>query len=304
MSETYELTTKPKQDLEFILEKKKDEFLSLCAANVKADTAYLLRAKTELLTGPCLSILGTKAGMQSAIKAIFDTGMIGLSFGGPRPMAYFVPKEGKVTPIYEASGYKYACTYGPGAILAEYPTTIVVKEGDSVKVNPDKRTIEYKDGGYNPFDPNRGKVVGFLMRLVYKDGRRPEIRECDMQKVKKIQTGYSMTGSPMYKKSDEEADLKTAEKSMLRLAFKEACQRAQVALEEGDEFDDEQEPAPPPRDAGERLSRTISAAVERMDPGASVDPVDDEPEPEAPDQEEPEQATRAEPKQEDGDLFK
>jgi len=218
-------------------------------------------------------------------------------------MAYFVPTDGKVTPIYEASGYKYAVTYGPGAILAEYPRTIVVHEGDSVKVDPDAGTIVYKEGGFNPFDPNRGKIVGFLMRLIYKDGRRAEVRECDMLKVKKIQKGYSRLAGPMFTKSDDEADLKTAEKSMLRLAFKESCQRAQVALEEGAEFDDGDELYQPTveRDVTARTLKTVNAAVARLDPEKASEPAVEE---EHHDEDvETELATEDQPPAEEKDLF-
>ena len=59
------------------------------------------------------------------------------------------------------------------------------------------------------------------MELRYLDGRR-EVKSVSISKVKQIQEHYGGTGSPMYKKSPDEADEKTAIKYMLRMPFGEA----------------------------------------------------------------------------------
>lgn len=194
---------------------------------------------------------------------------------------------------------KHVCTYGLGAVLAEYPRLITVREGDTVLVDPDKNTITYTKGGYDPFSPERGKVRGFLMRLKYKDGRPDEIKECPMPKVKEIQKGYSMVGSPMFTKSPDEAYEKTAEKSMLRKAFKESVGLAQMIIE-GEDRPVQEEPVVV-RDQGDRLSRQMGRAADSMKAAEKVA----EPEPEIETMEEPEPQAAAETKGEgDGtELF-
>lgn len=290
---TMELTTKTKQNLELVLRARTSEILAVAAQNVREDKAYLTRAKLTLLASPCEPLLKTEKGIRTALECITNAAMAGLSFGGLRPQCYPVPKDGGVVLVVEASGMKHVCTYGIGANLAEYPRLITVHEGDGVRVDPDKNEIIYPPGGIDPFSPERGKKSGFLMRLKFKDGRPDEIKQCSMSKVKEIQKGYSMTNSPMFTKSPEEADEKTAEKSMLRKVFKEAIGVAQMIIE-GDDHPVQEEPAVV-RDQSDRLSQRMAKATEGMKSAEPVQTVEDAPEAEEEATPEPEKVTERDP---------
>jgi len=282
-----ELSNKTRENLELVLKARTSEILAVAAQNVREDKAYLTRAKLTLLASPCEPLLKTEKGVRTALEAITNAAMAGLSFGGLRPQCYPVPKDGGVVLVVEASGMKHVCVYGLGAVLTEYPRLITVHEGDNVKVDPDKNTIIYEEGGFDPFSPERGKVRGWLMRLKFKDGRPDEIKYCSYAKAKEIQKGYSMTGSPMFNKSPEEADEKTAEKSMLRKPFKEAVGLAQMIIE-GDSLP-VQEQGPPVinRDPASRMADRLDRAaggMKKAEPAPEQEAVvEEDPEPEASD---------------------
>lgn len=299
MSETYELTTKTRQNAAVVISKRRDEILKMSADNIrKMGPAFFLRAITTVTSNPDTDRLMTTAkGMDTWVKAVTDAAMVGISFGGPKPQAYFVPKDGGILMIPTASGIRHAVCYGVGAVLRTVPELVTVREGDNIRVDPAKGTFSYESGGFDPFAKERGTIRGWVMRLQFKDGRPDQVRYVDTEKVHKIQAQYSMTGGPAYKKSPEEMDEKTASKYLLRDVFAESAGLAQMLLE-GDAYQDEPEPISQPRDAGERLSRVVTGAAQRLDPDKASEPVEPEPE------EGPEQAEQAETEQEDGDLFK
>lgn len=274
-TEVLELTTRPEANLDAVWAKKSQEVMMVAAQSIREDSAWFTRAKLELITGPCAPLMTTAKGMTSFVKAMTDAGQVGLSFGGPKPQAYFVPKGGEVKMIPTAQGLLHATVYGIGGVLARVPELITVHEGDTIRVDPAAGMIEYNAAGYDPFAPDRGKVKGWVMKLEFKDGRHPVIRHIDAAKVREIESKYSQTDGPALKKSPDEMHEKTAVKWLLRDVFAESAGLAKMILE-GDEA--ELAPSPPPveRDMTTRTSRAVDVAVKRLDPEKAREP---EPEP-------------------------
>jgi hypothetical protein len=305
---TYELTGKPETDLGFVLSKRGEMILSVAAPNVREDTTWLLRAKLAISQSACADLLKTRKGMDSALKMIEEVGTLGLSFGGAKPTVYPVPLGGECKPVYSAPGIRHAACYGVGAILARVPHLFTIREGDYLRteqgvVGKPKGKIHFKEGGEDPFDPNRGKIRGWLLHLEYKDGRPDVIASCAFDKAKSIQKAYPGSGGPMYTKSPEEADEKTATKYMLREVFGEVSELAKAITD----FDAEEEAreagagvkaAPVMRDVTDRLGAKLdnaTAGMKAAEPVAEEPELEDEPQPEA-------ASTSAEPETEE--LFK
>lgn len=303
--ETYELTTKTRTNLSTVLDSRRDEILKMSAENIRQmGPAFFLRAITTLTTNPDTDkLLTSRKGIDTALKAITDAAMVGISFGGPKPQAYFVPKDGGVLMIPTAAGIRHAVCYGVGAILRTVPELITVKEGDGVKIDPAKGTVNYTDGGFDPFDANRGKVKGFIMRLQFKDNRPDQVRHIGIEKVRQIEAHYGMTGGPAYKKSPEEQDEKTAIKWMLRDVFAESAGLAQMILEGDGDLPEDQGPPPVERDVTARTIKTVDAAVARLDPEKAAEPVEEDPPAEDVEQEAQADPEHAETGAEE-DLFK
>ena len=137
--------------------------------------------------------------------------------------------------------------------------------------------IIFPKGGIDPFK-DRGKLVGWMMRLVYKDGRQSEVKYITIEAVHKIQDGHSTMGSPAMKKDREQMDEKTAVKQMLKWAFGESEGRAQNVLDALDAEDRYDEPPVVVRDQGDRLSQRMAKAAEGMKSAEPVQTLEDAPE--------------------------
>ena len=277
--ETYELTTNTERNLATALTHRQADILVAAARSVREDSGWMTRAKLTLVSSQCDPLLKTQKGVRTALEAITNAAMVGLSFGGPKPQAYFVPKDGGVLMIPTAAGIRHAVCYGVGAILKTVPELITVRAGDGVKINPMAGTVEYSKGGYDPFAKDRGKIAGWIMRLEFRDERPAQVRHVTLEKVRQIEDRYGGKNNPMYAKSPEEADEKTAIKYLLRDCFAEAAGLAQMILE-GDEADERPAVVEPPkveRNVTERLGGQLDKATASM---KSVEVVESEEEPE------------------------
>lgn len=290
MSETMELTTKGKENLSRVVALKKEEILSVAAANVRAmGETFFTSAMLTILSNPDTErLMTTSKGVQTALKAMTDAAQVGIFFGGPAPMAYFVPKDGGLLMVKTAAGVRHAACYGPGAILSTVPELVTVRENDGFKIDPASGVVSYANGGFDPFSPGRGEVVGYFMRLQYKDGRPDVLRHVTLKKVQALEAAYSMTGGPAFKKSPDEMHEAKATKYLLRDVFAECAGLAKMVLESqedgidlGPDYDPEtggyrsRAPRPAPRDITERVVRQAERAVETLKPEASVEPGED-----------------------------
>lgn len=268
-----QLTTKSKVNLERALDARKADIFAVAASNIRAmGETFFTSAMLTILSNPDTEkLLTTTKGLTTAIKAITDAGQVGISFGGPAPLAYFVPKDGGIIMVPHAAGVRHAACYGPGAVLRTVPELLTIRENDGFKIDPAAGTYSFKEGGYNPFDKGRGQIVGYFMRLQFKDGRPDVLRHVTLEKVQQIEAHYSMTGGPAFKKSPEEMHEGKATKYLLRDVFKESAGLAKMILD--DDMDELPPMAPPPRDVSQRTDATVERATRAMEPKPEADVV-------------------------------
>ncbi len=301
---TMELTTKPEKNFAAMVQYKAGEIMAVAAANVRLDPNWLARAQMELFAKPETAIVMLKAqGVESVLKALKKAATAGISFGGIRPQAYFTPSDGNSTVRLDVSqfGYAHAAVYGPGGVLSQVPELITVHQNDGTRMDQSTGEIIFPKGGIDPFK-DRGKLVGWMMRLVYKDARQPEVKYITIEAVHKIQEGHSTMGSPAMKKDREQMDEKTAVKQMLKWAFGESEGRAQNVLDALDAEDRYDEPPVVVRDQGDRLSQSMAKATEGMKSAEPVQTIEDASEPEVEDEEPPATAATEEKTDKD-ELF-
>ncbi len=246
-------------------------------------------------------VLQTKTGIWSIYQELAKAAQLGLQVGGQFPHGYLVPKGGKAVLMITATGYAFAAVHGPGAVLRHIPPLVEVYEKDSFRVDQAAGKYQHE---FSPFT-DRGKLVGYFMRLEYRDGRI-EIPVISFEKVKKIADGYSTKSSPAWSKSAEEMYAKIAAKQLLKKPIREA---EGIAMQlDADAPEEPEEPAaPPPRDVTQRVGSRLDRATEAMASSVEQEKIevdyevvedeaehgDSEPEPEDP----PPAAAKAEGKQ-------
>lgn len=295
---TMELTTKPAQNLANVMLKKLPDFLAVAAPNVRADQNWLARAQLEIMSKPETANLMLKTrGLETAVYAIMRAATVGINFGGTKPQAYFVPAGDGVRLDVSQFGYAHAAVYGPGAVLSHIPELIKVHENDGTKMNQATGEIIFPPGGIDPFG-ERGKLVGYMMRLEFKDGRQAQVVTITQAKVMQIAQQYGQVNGPAYKKSDDQMYEKVAVKQMLKRAYAESEGNAQNALDWLDEAPAAEGPAKVERDPLKRMERQMQGATTAMKTAESAEEpvVEDEPEPEAAHADEP--ATDGKPPEE------
>lgn len=261
-----QITTKPEANLTAVIGAKYDLIMAAAAPNVKADGNWITRAKLELLAKPdTANLMTTKKGIETALVAIIRAATVGINFGGTKPQAYFVPSDGGIRLDVSQHGYCAAAVYGPGAVLSQIPELIVVHQNDGIKIDQGSGEVIFPQGGIDPFK-DRGPLVGWVMRLEFKDQRQPEVRYITFEKVRQIQEAHGNLNSPAYKKDRDQQDEKTAVKQMLKRAFAEAEGRSQMVMEALME-----EPDPVViKDQSDRMAARINRATEGM---KAADPV-------------------------------
>jgi len=279
-----QLTTKADANLQVVLKAKMTDIMAVAAPNVKSDGNWITRAKLELLARPDVAqLMTTKKGVETALTAIIRAATVGINFGGTKPQAYFVPTEGGVRLDVSQYGFCAAAVYGPGAILSQVPELITVHQNDGIRIDQGEGRIIFPAGGIDPFG-DRGKLVGWLMRMEFKDGRQPEVKYVSFEKVRQVEDTHGQLGSPAYKKDRDQMDEKTAVKQLLKRVFAEAEGRSQMSMEA---LMDEPEPTPTvERDPSKRMADRMDRATQTMKPAEPVvaepeQTVEDAPEPEA-----------------------
>lgn len=278
--QTMELTNKPERNLTVALGHALPRIMEVAAPNVKADEAWLMRTKLELLGSEAASLLTSQKGVETAIKSIVKAATNGISFGALKPQAYFVPRDGGIGLDVSRHGRAAVAVYGPGAVLSVIPELIEVYENDGIKMDQGAGKIVFPPGGIDPFR-DRGKLMGWMMLMEYKDGRHPRPKAVSVEDVNWILEHYGIQGNPARKKSPKEMMEKTAVKKLLDDAYAEATGRAQAAFDDLDE--DERPPVPPTinRDPESRMASRMDKAAASMKPAEPAG----EPEPEMVDEE-------------------
>ncbi len=252
------------------------ELHKIAAANVIDNfDVWKTRALVEIASSDALKpIIATRTGLLSIYQGLTKAATAGLQIGGQTPQVYFVPKAGKAVMIPTKEGYSQIATYGPGAVLREYPELHRVYEKDKFRIDDAARTYDHK---FEPF-AERGKLLGYFTVLEYHDGRKaiPYILQ---DKVRDIQKAYKMSDGPAWKKSPDEMDEKTAMKYLLREPVRESVGRAMmVSLDV--EYEEVAPVEPETRNVTERTSERLADATEALDPENAVEP-EESPDPEA-----------------------
>lgn len=290
--QTMELTNKPERNLTVALGHALPRIMEVAAPNVRADEAWLMRTKLELLGSDVQKELLTQKGVETAIKSIVKAATNGISFGALKPQAYFVPRDGGIGLDVSRHGRAAVAVYGPGAVLSVIPELIEVYENDGTRMDQSTGEIIFPKGGIDPFG-QRGALVGWMMRLEFKDKRQPRVTHISVADVNWILEHYGIQGNPARKKSPKEMMEKTAVKKLLDDAYAEATGRAQAAFDDLDE--DERPPVPPVinRDPESRMSQRMDKAAASMKPAEPTG--EPEPEVETVEEVEPQAASEAAP---------
>lgn len=266
-----ELTTKPDHNLTVALSHRMTALMEAAAPNVKADGNWITRTKLELLAKPDTSgLMTTKKGVETALTAIIRAATVGINFGGSKPQAYFVPTDGGIRLDVSQFGYCAVATFGPGAVLSQVPELIVVHQNDGIRIDQGTGRVIFPEGGIDPFR-DRGPLVGWVMRLDFKDGRQSEVRYITLPEVQKIARDHGNTSAPSYKKDEPQMFEKIAVKQMLKRVFAEAEGRSQANL--ADLMDEPKYDEPPAinRDPASRMADQMKRAEAGLKP-AVVDP--------------------------------
>lgn len=273
--EFFALVATGRKGVEDMARQMSGELQTIAAPNVRSDfSTWMQRAVVEVTTSDTLrEVIRSKDGIYSIYQGLAKAATLGLQIGGQFPHAYFVPKGGRAALMPSQDGYIFACTYGPGSILATPPVLMEVYDKDEF-------TIRGSDVVHN-FQPfkDRGKLVGFYTVLEFKDGRRA-VRTVTMDEVDRIEKAYGSTGSPAYQKSKIDMDRKTAMKKMLK-PFVKICEGLAMLMqmEDGDAAPVVPERTPDMRDVTERAADRLDAATEAIVPDTmpAPEPAKDKP---------------------------
>jgi len=275
--EFFALVTTGRQGVESAMENYGGEIFNVSASNVKGgfDT-WKTRAIVEISNREELKdVISTKTGVLSVFKALTKAATMGLQIGGQFPHCYFVPKSGSAVLVTTADGYAFAAVHGPGAVLMSVPVLGRVFEKDTFSIDSAAGTFAHN---FDPF-ADRGKLLGYFMRLEYKDGHF-EIPFISRTEVEGISNSYSTKTykdggkAPAWAKSAEAMYDKIASKQLLKKPVKESEGLAMMLFSE-DEYDEA--PAPAMRDVSERTSARMDRIIAEPEPEPVVAPVVSEP---------------------------
>lgn len=196
-----------------------DEFKKIGAPNVTREYGvWSHRALVYIANSEELQPLTkTRKGIFSIYKELAKAAQMGIQIGGHFAHAFLVPFGGEATLIVSWEGYAFAAAHGPGAVLKYVPKLVEVFEQDEFRIQEAEGTFTHN---YSPF-ADRGKLVGYFMKLEYIDGRI-ELPYVTMKEVEEIIHHYGNQNSPAYKKSKIDMYRKTAAKKLLKKPAKEA----------------------------------------------------------------------------------
>lgn len=246
--------------MEDMLEKMGGEIAKIAAPNVGgAFDVWKTRALVEVSNRDELKdVLATKTGIFSVYKALTKAATMGLQIGGQFPHAYLVPFQGKAQLVATAEGYAFACAHGPGAVLSNIPKLEHVHENDKLHVDAAAGKVKHD---FEPFG-ERGKLVGYYMRLEYLDGH-VEIATIRQNEVDDIEKVYSRSDGPAFKKSPQAMHDKTAAKQLLKKPVKESEGLAMLLA--ADEYEAPEPRQAPPRDVSERVGGRLDRIAEKAE---------------------------------------
>lgn len=274
--EFFALVATGRKGVEDMLAKMGGEIHSIAAKNVQQSfDTWTQRALVEISNRDELRpVLQSREGIFSVYKALAKASQIGIQIGGQFPQAYLVPYQGRASLIVTAEGYAFAAVHGPGAVLCSVPELVEVYDKDSVLIDKAAGTIRHTFDAFK----DRGKLVGYYMRLEYRDGH-VEAATITREEVEKIEAAYSSKNSPAFSKSAEAMHRKTAAKQLLKKPVREAEGLAMLLATDEEPVDEA--PVPPPRDVGERMTRRLDDAAARIVPSEEPEPVNEAPAPAA-----------------------
>ena len=262
--EFFALVTTGRKGVEDMFGQLGGELARVAAPNVKKSFGvWQERALVEISNRDELKdVINSKAGIFSVYKSLAKAATLGIQIGGAiAPHAYLMPKGGAANLVVTAEGYAFAAVHGPGAVLMNVPQLMKVYVNDTFSIDSAAGKFVHN---FSPFG-DRGKLLGYFMKLEYKDGH-VEIPHIMRTKVEEISDAYSTkefsTGkkAPAWAKSPEEMFDKIATKQLLKKPVKES--EGLAMLISCDEFDD-YEPATSPdlRDVTERTASRLDDAA-------------------------------------------
>lgn len=266
-----------------LIRSNKEKILSVAIPSIQKNSEiWLQRSIVEVSQNKDIAdyVASSPGAATQFINKLAKAAQVGLQIGGTKPHCYFIKvpvrdKQGNtightIRMDITKDGYSHAAVYGPGSVLAHIPEFISVHEKEikegKFRINQAEGTV-YHD--YNPFDPDRGKVVGWYCILTYKNGRI-EIPHITVDKVEKIQKNYGNLDSQAYKKSKEEMDYKTVAKQLLKKPFAESEGLAlQIDALDVDGIDDT---PPETKDITDRAETRIDDALGNLGEGNEIEP--------------------------------
>jgi recombinational DNA repair protein RecT len=268
--EFFAVVGKGRQGVESMLEKMGGEIQKIAAPNVGGNfETWKTRALVEISNRDELkTVLQSREGIFSVYKALSKAATMGLQIGGQFPHAYLVPMGGKAQLVVTAEGYAFASAHGPGAVLANVPKLVRVHEKDTLRIDETAGTVRHEFDAFG----DRGKLVGYYMRLEYRDGHT-EVSNITRAEVEGVAKAYSQKNGPAWSKSPEAMNDKIAAKQLLKKPVREA--EGLAMLMSLDEYE-APEYSPPPRDIAERMADRLDDSMRTVEP----EPVSEEAEPE------------------------
>lgn len=267
--EFFALVATGRKGVEDMLDKMGPEMRVTSAPNVRQDfSTWSQRALVEISNRDELTdVLKTRTGIFSVYKALSRAATMGIQFGGQFPHAYLTPKDGKAILVPTAEGLGFVAAHGPGAVLSSIPELVRVYDKDEFHYDKAGAQVVHKP---EPFK-ERGKLVGYYMRLVYRDGHI-EIPTITRAEVVSISDEYSMKvfsngkKAPAWSKSPEAMYDKTAAKQLLKKPAKEAEGLAMLMQLDDYEPLPPTPPGPDLRDVTERAADRLDKAAEALKP--------------------------------------
>lgn len=263
-----------RKGVEDMLVNMADEFKKIGAPNVSQEySVWAQRALVYIANSEELQPLTkTRKGIFSIYKELAKAAQMGIQMGGHFAHAFLVPFGGEATLIVSWEGYAFAAAHGPGAVLKYVPKLVEVFEKDEFKVQEAEGTFTHN---YSPFG-DRGKLVGYFMKLEYIDGRI-ELPYVTLKEVEEIIQHYGNQNSPAYKKSRIDMYRKTAAKKLLKKPAKEAEGLAMMYQADYERFDQE-DTREEPIDITDRATSRLDDIIQKTEEPQSEDPPEKEPE--------------------------
>jgi recombinational DNA repair protein RecT len=209
-----------KQTLEQMVLEKSDKIKAVAVESVRQNfDQWTKRAILEVSQNKELRefILGSQDAKNQFFFKLSKAAQIGLQIGGVKPHVYFINMSGNLRMDITKDGFSHSCVHGPHGVLSHVPELYKVHENDVFSINQSEGSYKHE---YSPFS-ERGKLLGYFMKLQYRDGHI-EIPHIGIDKILKIKNNYSNLNSPSWKKSEDDMLEKIAVKQLLKKPFIES----------------------------------------------------------------------------------